>query len=302
MYNERNIHKLEIQLRNLHRQRGGSLPGNIVESMKNIDLSDPKIRLFIMASPYLLSAAKKLATFGYQKFNDLISSGDPKYVSDENAVHAPSYNFLGPGTSINQRINVNPVNETDAQAKKHDVAYNYINMQYKDGKIDKATADRMTRIADEQFKTNLQKVNTESIKEKIINKGAEAIIGAKNGLEDVGILDKGHFVGYGRPLRKLKQKALKIGAGTKYQNKMTRMNKLLSLLGAKIIAKNNKRYRKQSGGNLKGILDEIGSSFNKFGYDTKNFFEHSIPNEIYYKPTGAIVSTAKDIYNKTLGF
>lgn len=52
-------------------------------------------------------------------FNNLLNS---KYMPE---LHAPGYNFLGPGTHLSEKIknNVQPINKLDAAAKKHDIFY-----------------------------------------------------------------------------------------------------------------------------------------------------------------------------------
>lgn len=87
-------------------------------------------------------------------FNDLLNS---KHMPE---LHCPSYNFLGPGTKLDEKIknNVQPINKLDAAAKEHDIFYS----KHKDTKA--------RHVADKKLQEEAWKIAVDpktSLKERV---------------------------------------------------------------------------------------------------------------------------------------
>lgn len=107
-----------------------------------------------------------------------------------------SYNFLGPGTALEQRRknpknkdDFIPKNSLDSAAKKHDLSYEKLNNELVKKKITVKEAIELVNQADEEFLDDLKK-----IKGFDLNKIAAAkAIFLKNFLENKNILDRSVF-------------------------------------------------------------------------------------------------------------
>jgi len=84
-----------------------------------------------------------------------VSVSNPGWITDSvgNSFRAAGYNYLGPGTDVEGNINrgVQPVNELDAIARTHDIAYNDIKNQFERGLLTYAQAKGMISQADTDF-------------------------------------------------------------------------------------------------------------------------------------------------------
>ncbi len=303
MVNHRKIPMLERQLKSRVKMRGRGPIDSLNNVVKNIDLDDPKTKLAIAVAPYVGKALWSMGKAGYKAINNRFgSTNNPNFqpaLPGEDPLHAPSYNYLGPGSDVNRRIamGVKPVNETDRAAMRHDLEYSAIQSSFRNGKITRAEAENLTRMSDNKLQKALSEVKPATTGETVINKVANVAIGAKKLGEDVGILDKGEFVGYGKkkPLSNLKKQALRqVGHGKKKKGNKADVNRLLSLLGAQLVS----RYKKQRGGNLKQVTDSIGNFFNQ---TIPHTFTKTIPAPFI----GAYNDTRKGIqhaYDTTLGY
>ena len=96
-------------------------------------------------------------------------------------LHSPGYNFLGPGSKLNKRLDENknplphskPINKLDEIAMNHDICYEkYPN-----------TKER-NKICDKEMVNDIKKnKKTTSINEWIMRRAAKNIIGAKRTLK-----------------------------------------------------------------------------------------------------------------------
>ena len=113
--------------------------------------------------------------------NKFISNKEGKGVADTiidkmPEMHMPGYNFLGPGTKLNKRLDKNnkplahsePINELDAIALNHDVCYSK-NKSFKN----------KNRICDKQMLHDLKELKPKSVKEWIDKKFTQGVIGSK---------------------------------------------------------------------------------------------------------------------------
>ena len=113
--------------------------------------------------------------------------------------HAPCMNYAGPGTDVEGRIKagVKPVNATDRAAQQHDLDYNSINKRFKQGKITKAEAAKLTRAADKRMLASMKKANkrgeNKSMFDKFSHHSAAAAMKGKIGLEKLKILNPTKF-------------------------------------------------------------------------------------------------------------
>lgn len=309
-----NIPQMERKIRGAVRQHGSGVlhrrGGSLMDTVNNFSktavdtMEDPKMKMAMIAAPYLLQALK----FGYRKLNDKVigPASSEKFVPslsdiNEKPIHAPGgYNYLGPASNAVERIKrgVEPINGTDKRAQTHDIEYGKIGDAYKAGKITREQAIQLTRISDQKLKKGFSDVREQpstKLSEKVINVGAHGAIAGKNLLEDAGILDPMKFtLGEGlhkKPTHKLIKNAIKLTGQGKTKKKRNLKQKLAKY-GAQILANELK------GGNLKGVFDDIGTFFNKTIPDT---FTKTIP-----RPFIQGYNTTKDgvlnAYDKTLGF
>lgn len=114
--------------------------------------------------------------------------------------HVPGYNFLGPGTNMEERRkpenqqkgDFTPINRLDAAAKKHDIQYENIQNKYKElGDKPKAIAD--IHQADKEFVEELAKMHNLSMIEKV----AMNAIKLKKFMEEKDVLSTEHLSGVG---------------------------------------------------------------------------------------------------------
>ncbi len=113
--------------------------------------------------------------------------------------HAPCMNYAGPGTHAVERVRegVKPVNATDRAAQRHDLDYNDINEKFKQGKISKSQASKLTRKADIRMLASMRKANrrgeNKSLFDKFSHLSASAAMKTKIGLERLKILNPTKF-------------------------------------------------------------------------------------------------------------
>ena len=114
----------------------------------------------------------------------------------EHARHFPGHNFTGPGTHAVARIQagIGPTNGVDACSMVHDLAYGFIKEMMEDKSITKAQSDRMTRLADEEFVANVNKVPSGELTDHS-QFLAVAAMRAKMIAENAGIISHNKFVG-----------------------------------------------------------------------------------------------------------
>ena len=94
-------------------------------------------------------------------------------------MHVPKYNYLGPGTNLKKRLDVNnkpkpgnePINQIDEVAMHHDICYS----KHEDTKT-------RNKICDTDMLNSLKKVKTYGIKEWLAKSMTANIIGAKRTL------------------------------------------------------------------------------------------------------------------------
>ena len=121
---------------------------------------------------------------------------DSKYPNEH---HVHGYSYLGPGSRLHirlddnykPRVNEQPVNQLDAVALSHDIAYDKIKKEYlKDGNKQKAI--KAVHNADEVFINNASNSNVQPL-----GKISAGIIKAKEIAEKAGVLNTGTFSGLG---------------------------------------------------------------------------------------------------------
>jgi hypothetical protein len=202
---------------------------------------------------------------------------ESKYAGE---LHAKSYNFLGPGTRLDKRLDKNdkplpnskPINYTDQQAYKHDIAYKKINKKYKDSEINKNEAIEMIHTADDEFINALKNKTGLNFTGKL----AEKAIGIKKVLEKLGLLPHSVFSlkgsggdeiikesdkilsEYQDPLKELR-KELENKTGKKKQTGgvfLSILAPIISFLASEGLTKLITHLQKGKGKNKKSILDK----------------------------------------------
>lgn len=109
----------------------------------------------------------------------------------------PTMKYMGPGnnTSMDLQNGVMPVNLTDVQALKHDIAYMNIKNAKRNG-LSKEEADALTRQADKDFIKNVKaNLNNGDRFNKIAGIVGITAMKLKNKAEDLGLLNQQRFVG-----------------------------------------------------------------------------------------------------------
>ena len=163
----------------------------------------------------------------------------------EGEQHGFCSNFLGPGTSIVERLRRGdkPVDGADAVAQQHDIAYHNIKEAKNNNSITKQQANDMVREADNKFIEGINNISGKQSRFGNINAlASKQIIKGKKILEDKGVIDPQKFVGEGvkaKPCNKctrckdgrkckrqcpgyaLRQKAKRIGRGMSKKNPST---------------------------------------------------------------------------------
>ena len=108
--------------------------------------------------------------------------------------HMPSYNFLGPGTKAQERVDagINPSNKTDASAQKHDLTFAEIDKRRKKENLSDRQVRDLVREADEQFISELESYGDEQL--LVGNRVGKAMIRMKTILDSTGMLDPTAFL------------------------------------------------------------------------------------------------------------
>lgn len=103
------------------------------------------------------------------------------------------YNYLGPGTNIQARLERKdpPINDLDSFAKKHDTDYHNISREYKNNEITRPEFISKIKLADEKFKEKA----IQSKDAPILGKIASKMILAKEIGEDIGLINRSKFSG-----------------------------------------------------------------------------------------------------------
>ena len=320
------IKRLNRSLKSNVKMRGRGFLDKSVELVKNIDLNDPKVKIAIAMAPMvgnlLMSATKAGYNAVNNNFGHLVSDKFVGSLPGESNTHMFGMNFIGPGTNAPERLKrgIMPVNLSDASAMRHDLQYGVIQKKVLNNEISRSQGDQLVRASDKELRANFKNARNDPSAtryEKVINHISDKAIMGKNLLENVGVLSKGKFAGYGKKnkvvaLKKLQKQAYEITG--KGKAKKNNLNKVLAKVAAKMIRKRMK------GGNAKQLFDSVGSAFNKFGSDTSNFFNNTIPapfiqgyndtNNFFTKTVPAPFiqgynDTKKGLttaYNATLGF
>jgi len=149
-------------------------------------------------------------------------------------MNAPMANYAGPRTNIQLREQLGkpynqPTSKVDSFCKIHDWDYQKVYDDYKNGRINRAEAERMTRDADNKLQNSIKKSGEKGVVNKIHGYIANNGMALKKKMEDMGAMDKLNFsvgsdvikqVEGGKrknPIKKLQKKALKqLGKGGKY--------------------------------------------------------------------------------------
>lgn len=143
----------------------------------------------------------------------------PRRNQENNAIekHAPFGNYIGPNTDVMRRLKegVKPTTDADAAAQRHDIAYYTIRQGLRNQTLALPVAKEKTREADNRLLTDAKRSMRRNFGrpvEMMHSAAALAGIGAKEALEDAGILDPMKFIGKGKikdPLKKLRKEMIK---------------------------------------------------------------------------------------------
>lgn len=101
--------------------------------------------------------------------------------------HVPGYNYVGPGTDLDSRAGVLPVDEVDAAAREHDLAYLEIERDIANGLISKEEARLLIRKADVEFGQRAGASRTS------IGALSQIFMSLKAKFEDLGLLSPERF-------------------------------------------------------------------------------------------------------------
>jgi len=160
--------------------------------------------------------------------------------------HFPGYNYLGPGTRLDIRLDDSskpkkgeePINNLDTTALKHDITYKQIQDEYKRDKNKQKALNKIHR-ADEEFIEEAKHSNVQPLGNVSAN-----IIKAKELGEKTGVLNTSTFSGLGAAKVNFKTKSGKTISFTKKPKKHDPTERLKKLAGIE----KPKKKRRQKGG------------------------------------------------------
>ena len=108
--------------------------------------------------------------------------------------HFPLCNFLGPGTFYHLRLNHEPTNFADSIAKVHDKDYSEISDGIRKKTLNKQQVQKLVREADDKLLDSISKTTEYNASALLRNFVTAKIIGGKELLEDLNLLEPDSFV------------------------------------------------------------------------------------------------------------
>jgi len=141
----------------------------------------------------------------------------PNRINEETGkleLQIPLANYVGPGTDVIRRVKegVKPTTNVDAAAKQHDLDYYNIRTGLRNMTLSLPAAKEKVRESDNRLineaKRNLITTNPINLAHAA---AASSGIGLKKIAENIGIMDKLHYVGKGSrdPLKRMRKQLLK---------------------------------------------------------------------------------------------